>query len=234
MYKVYVDDLLIHDQLSPDKNIHLINPVLKMQENSAGSLTFDVLPGHAGYDEVERFVSTIAVEKEGRVIWTGRAIQQAENFQGTRTYTCEGALAYLNDTYQPNASYKSTNNKALFRSIIEEHNKKVGDNRQFLVGAITVVDTETNYEYETEYEKTWDCIKSNFLDRLEGHLMITYNSSSGLKPIINYYANYPNTSSQTVDFGKNLLDFTKNWDLTNLCTVVIPKGQMKVVVSTET
>lgn len=230
MYNVYVDskNLLIHSQSSPDPNMHLINPVLKLQENSAGSFTFNIATDQAGYNELELITSTVIVEKEGRIIWTGRPIKKSENFYGIRSITCEGALAFLNDTYQPNVSYKSTNNKTLFRSIIAEHNKKVGDNRQFSVGAITVVDTEESYEYETDYEKTWDAIKENFLDRLEGHLLITYPTDGSLKPIINYYAEYPNLSAQTVNFGKNLIDFTKNWDLTNLCTVVIPKGEMKV------
>lgn len=232
MYRVYVNDILIHDQASPDPSIHLINPVLKMQENAAGSFEFTISPSQTGYNEIERFTSTIAVEKEGTVIWTGRPIQEQEDFWKRRAFTCEGALAFLNDTYQPNVSYTSTNNKALFRSIINEHNKKVGQDRQFLVGAITITDTSESYEYETDYEKTWDAIKTNFLDRFDGHLLITYQSSSGYKPILNYYAEYPNLSSQTINFGKNLLDFTKNWDMTNLCTVVIPKGQMTVTETT--
>lgn len=231
MYKVYVDGILLHDQSSPDKSIHLISPNLKMQENAAGSFEFTIPPDHSAYNEINLITSTIAVKKENRIIWTGRPLQEQEDFWGRKKYTCEGALAFLNDTYQPNISYKTTNNKALFNSIIGEHNKKVGDSRKFYVGAITVVDTEANYEYQTDYEKTWDVIKSIFLDRLDGHILITYASTSDYTPTINYYADYPNLSSQVINFGENLMDFTKNWDLSKICTVVIPKGKMTVTVT---
>lgn len=234
MYKVYVDDILIHDQSSPDKSIHLISPNLKMQENAAGSLEFTIPPEHSAYNEIDLITSTIAVMKEGRIIWTGRAIQEKEDFWHRKKYTCEGALAFLNDTYQPNVSYTATNNRALFASIIEEHNKKVSESRQFHVGAITVINTEENYEYSTDYEKTWDVIKTNFLDRLDGHILLTYPSADDYTPTINYYADYPNLSSQAINFGENLMDFTKNWDLSKICTVVIPKGKMMVTVDANT
>lgn len=231
MYKVYVDDILLHDQSSPDKSIHLITPNLKMQENAAGSFDFIIPTDHAAYNEVDLITSTIVIKKENRIIWTGRPLQEQEDFWGRKKYTCEGALAFLNDTYQPNIKYSETNNRVLFSSIINEHNKKVNDSRKFLVGAITVVDTNDPYEYTTDYEKTWDVIKSMFLDRLDGHILITYSSETGYTPIINYFAEYPNLSSQTINFGENLLDFTKNWDLSKICTVVIPKGKMTVTVT---
>lgn len=231
MYKIYTDGILLHDQLSPDKSIHLISPTLKMQENAAGSLEFTIPPDHYASEEIKLMISTIAVMKENRIIWTGRPLQEQEDFWHRKKYTCEGALAFLNDTYQPNMSYKTTNNKALFSSIIEKHNAKVSENRRFYVGAMTINDVEEAYEYETNYEKTWDVIKSNFLDRLNGHILLTYSSVSDYTPTINYYAEYPNLSSQTINFGENLTDFTKNWDLSKLCTVVIPKGKMTVTVT---
>ena len=231
MYKVYVDDILLHDQSSPDKSIHLISPNLKMQENAAGSFEFTIPPDHSAYNEIDLITSTIAVKKENRIIWTGRPLQAQEDFWGRKKYTCEGALAFLNDTYQPNVTYTATNNKELFRSIINKHNEKVSESRQFLVGAITVVNTEEDYTYETDYEKTWDVIKSIFLDRLDGHILVTYSSNTDYTPTINYYAEYPNLSAQSINFGENLLDFAKNWDLSKICTVVIPKGKMVVTVT---
>lgn len=226
MYRVYTDELIIHDSKSPDQNLHLISPTLKLQENAAGSFEFTIPRGQAGYEDIERMVSTIAVEKENEVIWTGRVVQESEDFYGRRKFKAEGALAYLNDSVQPNMSYDATNNRVLFENIIAEHNKLVGENRQFIVGALTIVDITDSYAYATDYESTWSAIKANFLDRLEGHLFLTYTRETGYTPIINYYADYPNLSSQTIDFGNNLLDFTKNWDLSNLATVIIPKGQM--------
>lgn len=38
---------------------------------------------------------------------------------------------------------------------------------------------------------------------------------------------------QIIRFGDNLLDFTKNWDLTDLATVLIPRGATIEQESTE-
>ena len=231
MYTVYVDDLLIHSQHSPSQEHHLINPTLKLAENSAGSFEFTIPYGHPGYNEIQRMTSTIAVERENQCIWTGRVVSESEDFMRNRKYVCEGALAFLNDTYQPHINYTHTNVRQLFREIIGEHNKKKINepDRQFVVNDVDVLDLETDFEYETDYEKTWDVIKTIFLDRLDGHLSVTY-AGNNRTPRLNYLQDYNGASGQTINFGENLMDFTKNWDLSNLFTVIIPKGQIRVEV----
>ena len=41
---------------------------------------------------------------------------------------------------------------------------------------------------------------------------------------LHYVEAYPNTPPQEIRFGENLLDFTRNWDMTKLATVITPKG----------
>lgn len=233
MYTVYVDDLLIHSQHSPSQEHHLVNPTLKLAENSAGSFEFTIPYGHPGYNEIQRMTSTIAVERENQCIWTGRVISESEDFMRNRKYTCEGALAFLNDTYQPHINYQNTTVQRLFRQIILRHNekKKFEPDRQFTIGTVNVeaLGEDFEFEYETDYEKTWDVLKNMFIDRLDGHLSITYNGNDRT-PIINYKQEYEDVSVQSINFGENLMDFTKNWDLSNLFTVIIPKGQIRVEV----
>lgn len=223
MYTVECDGFLIHDQKSPDKDIHLVSPKLNLQENSAGSFEFLIPPDNPGYSVIEKIISVIAVKKDGNVIWTGRPISEQIGFNGGKTVKCEGALAYLNDTLQDPQEYLNKNVQYIFRAIIEAHNAKVDSKRQFSLGSITIRDLDDSYIYETNYESSWETIKNQFIDRLEGHVSIHYNGASTV-PYIDYTETY-NTVNQEINFGENLLEFTKDYDLANLFTVIFPKGK---------
>ena len=64
--------------------------------------------------------------------------------------------------------------------------------------------------------------KFELVKRLKGHLRI--RKENGVR-YLDYLKDYPKTNPQILRFGKNLLDFTKNWDLTDLATVVVPRGK---------
>lgn len=224
MYTVYVDELLVHDQASPSDAIHLVEPSLKLADNSAGSFEFIIPPDHIGYDSIDLLSDTISVQREGQTIWSGRPISQNEDFWKRRKYTCEGALAYLNDSIQPDEEYGSTEGSVFFQKLIEIHNEKVGKNRQFEIGILSFEDMNDPCTYKTQFENTWESIKTNFVDRLSGHVYITYNGG-GNTPCINYRQSYFERNPQEVNFGKNLLDFAQNWDMTNVCTAIFPRGK---------
>ena len=66
------------------------------------------------------------------------------------------------------------------------------------------------------------CISEKVIEAFGGRVRV--RKVNGIR-YLDYLAEYPNTNSQIVEFGKNLLDFTKNWDLTELATVIIPRGK---------
>lgn len=224
MYKVYADDVIIHDSRSPSDAIHLIDPVLTMGDSVAGSFDFTAPDFNPGYSSVSRWTTTIKVQKENETIWTGRVVSESEDFFRRRKFSCEGALSYLNDSYQLLNYIDNASISYLFRQLISNHNNRVNENRRFDVGIITVHDNLDSYNYKTEYKSTWDTIKELLFDQFGGHIRVRYSSDS-TRPIIDYLEDYPNTSPQEINFGDNLLDFTRNWDLSNLCTVIIPRGK---------
>lgn len=224
MYSVYSDNTMIHDGSSPDLDVHLIDPVLTIADKAAGRFTFTLPPNNVGYDTVQQMLSTIVIKKKGLVFWTGRVLTENTDFLNRRKLTAEGALSYLNDSNQPVATYRNHNIQAFLGELLDAHNAKVANNRKIYLGAVTVVDNDDDYVYQTNYHSTYEEIKINLLDRLDGHLRIRYPNND-TTPYLDYLAEYPNTASQTIDFGSNLLDFTKNWDLTQLATVLIPRGK---------
>lgn len=229
MYRVYVNDLLIHDQAAPDPDAHLISPKLILSDNAAGSFDFTIPKGRLGYDDIRKMSSTIIVLKENHTIWSGRVTKGDEDFFGNRKFTCEGALAYLNDTLQPNIKYTNISNKQYFINLIKNHNAKVREDRRFAIGSIAETGVSDLFDHETDFQKTISLIQSDFIELLGGHIYITYNDDYDISnsetptPILNYTFDY-NPSSQEINFGKNLLNFTKNWDTTDLFTVVYPRG----------
>lgn len=224
MYKVYADDILIHDSRSPENVMHLISPNLTLVDSAAGSFDMTVPPDNPGYDTIQRMSTTIKIKKDNKTIWTGRVINESEDFAKRRKFSCEGALCFLNDTLQELVYYDNYTITAFITALINIHNNKVPNNRQFLIGTISVEDTKDGFEYKTEYKNTLESLNDNLFSRLVGHVRIRYASNSDT-PIIDYLADYPNVSSQDINFGDNLLDFTKDWDLANLTTVVYPRGK---------
>ena len=230
MYNVYLlntttpsDAICIHDQKTPSSLCRLQAPSLKMAENTAGTLEFSITPNHIAYDDINRMTSLIIVRKDDNTIWTGRPIKESTDFYGNKKITCEGALAFLNDTLQDPVAYDNQNLSTVFRAMITAHNNKVDANRKILPGVITITDFDEQYFYETNYTSTWNTIKTQFLDRLQGHVSLRYVGSN-IIPYIDYSIEY-NTSPQEINFGENLLDFTKDYDLSDLFTVIFPKGK---------
>ena len=225
-YTAYSDSILIHDSMSILPELHTIEPKVLIQESAAGSFSFTLCSENPGYDAIKRMYSTIYVYCDADLIWSGRVINETENFWKQRTFTCEGALTFLNDTNQPLKVYENYTMHRFLQEIISIHNSKVSDNRKIYLGFITVNDKNDGYVYKTEYKSTWECFKESIFNRLGGHVRIRYNSGS-TNPYLDYVEEYPDLSSQSIEFGLNLLDFTKNWDLTELATVIIPLGKQQ-------
>lgn len=223
MYRVFSDDTCIHDSKSPEKAVHLIDPVLKLGDNIAGSFSFTIPTNNVGYNIVTRLISTIKVYRENKLIWTGRVITETFDFYGHRKCSCEGALAFLNDTIQTSHTYNNTTMENFLQTLISNHNAKVPVSRRINIGSITVHDMNDSHVYSTNYENTWTIFKKEIYDRLGGHVRIRYVDSDDV-PRLDYLGDYPKTATQEINFGNNLLDFTKNWDLSNLVTVILPRG----------
>lgn len=93
--------------------------------------------------------------------------------------------------------------------------------KMFALGSVTVVDSNDSLYKYTNWETTMQVIKTDLLDTYGGHLRI--RKVNGIR-YLDYLKDYPNTNSQVIEFGKNLLDFTKNLDATQIATAIIPLG----------
>ena len=221
MYSIYADGICIYNDAFALDNMKVIDPKLTLEDNAAGSLSMILPPSNIGYGTIIRMVSDISVHKDGEEIWAGRVLSEDKDFWNNRVLFCEGELAFLNDSTQPPAEYHGQTVRGFLETLINIHNSKVTNDKQFTIGSVTVTDPNDSIYRYTNYEKTIECINEKLVKKLGGHLRI--RKVNGVR-YLDYLADYPNTNSQIIEFGKNLLDFTRKWDLTEFATVIIPLG----------
>lgn len=113
LYTVHADDTVIYlpkDMWDEDYEEEQVTPTaanLTMEDNKSGSFVFSLLPQNLAYDEIDLLKTTIKVteyvyDDDGSldsktILWKGRVISIEEDMTGIKTFTCEGALAFLND-----------------------------------------------------------------------------------------------------------------------------------------
>ena len=153
MYSIYADGVCIYNDVFSLDDMKVVNPKLTLEDSTAGSLELTLPHTNKAYDTIIRMVTEISVKKHGEEIWSGRVLSESKDFWNNRVLYCEGELAYFNDSVQPPAEYAGKSVREYLEQLISVHNAKVGANRQFVLGAVTVVD-ENFPTYYTNYEKT--------------------------------------------------------------------------------
>ena len=225
MYSIYADGACIYSDVFAVDSMKVINPKLTLEDNGAGSLAVTLPPHNAGYASIIRMVTDIAVQKDGEEIWAGRVLSESEDFYRNRILYCEGELAYFNDSTQPPAEYSGMSVRGYLERLIAVHNSKVAANRRFTLGAVTVVDK--NFPtYYTNHDKTM-AVFNALVEQYGGHLRV--RKVNGVR-YLDYLAEYPDTCSQVIQFGSNIIDFAKQWDSTEFATVIVPLGNILAVI----
>ena len=219
MYSIYADGVCIYNDVFSLDNMKMLNPKLTLEDSAAGSLEMTLPPTNAAYDTIVRMVTDISVKKNGEEVWAGRALSESRDFWNNRVLYCEGELAFFNDSVQPPAEYAGKSVREYLDQLIAVHNGQVGENRRFAIGAVTVVD-EAFPTYYTNYGKTLESLNA-LVEAYGGHLRV--RKADGVR-YLDYLKDYPDTCSQVIQFGSNLLDFVRNWDSAEYATAIVPLG----------
>ena len=220
MYKIYADDVCIYDDVSVNDSLKLVDPVLTLEENVAGSLTFTMSSANPGFASIRRMTTELIVKKRDKEIWAGRVVDEKTDFFNRRKLVCEGELAYLNDTSQSPHDFGGVTPRQFLEYILNRHNAKVAADKRFSVGIVTLSGV---VDFVTDYEKTIECINEQLIKKLEAKVRVRRENGVRYIDCFDREDNI-NTNSQVITFGENLLDFTKSFDMTELATVILPLG----------
>lgn len=232
MYRVLCDGKVLHDIRDPDHV--LVGPKLTLELNKTGSFTFTIMPTHPHVNAIQRLKSRIEVYDDDELLFVGRSVTDEEDFQITGQVTCEGDLAYLLDSVQEKHTYGSQSadigtadtNRTIFTKLIENHNNQVDSEKRFTCGQIDI-DEEEVKKLETNYEKTWNFLDSNFLQKYTGYLRTRHDRGFNY---IDYVKQYGKVSDQAIRFGENLLDLRKCVQTEDVRTALIPIGANDITV----
>lgn len=218
-YSAKLNGVKFFDTSLLENNQYLLtSAVLEMSVNSSGKFTFVVPPDNPACSTFTRLLDYVDVYRDNDLIFSGRVYSVEELFNNCRQIVCEGLLAMLGDTIFRPINYTGTL-RNLFRAIILEHNTQVDSTKRLTVGNITVDDQNVYREFEL-YESSITRLR-DLVETYGGYLMIRKLSTT---IYIDWLKEFTSTSTQTIDFGSNILDLKKIQDSAGICTVVIPLG----------
>ena len=222
MYTIYSDGNLVYAPHLSDAGCGVFTPQLTVELNKAGSLAFVMPPDNVMYDSINKLSSIITVKQDDNELFRGRVLNDEKDFYNQKKNYCEGELAFLIDSIQRPYTYTGTVAN-LFKKFISNHNSRVEDTKKFTVGTISVTNSDKEITVKGEdYCTTMDAITDKLLEVYGGYLV---TRGSGNTRYIDWVETSGDNSSQSIEFGYNLLDVTEYISGEDLFTVLVPIGK---------
>lgn len=229
IYRIYIDDTLIHRSDIPDENYQLVGITLDVEMGKSPSLKFTIPPSHPKKSLLKNFLSRFTVKEDDVVLAEGRLFDSRQDIYNQVEWQAEGSLSYLTDSYIPNVKVEETI-RALFTRYINEHNSRVEDYKKFTVGQITIdnADTEKVKVDNDGYRYTADAIQNDLIDSYGGYLRTRYEN--GVR-YLDYLKDYGHKTTQTIEYEKNLIDFALEVNPEDVFTYLIPTGDSNLKIN---
>ena len=222
IYRIYIDDTLVHRSDIPDENYQLVGITLDVEMGKSPSLKFTIPPSHPKKSLLKNFLSRFTVKEDELVLAEGRLFDSRQDIYNQVEWQAEGSLSYLTDSYIPATKVEETI-KALFTRYVNEHNSRVENYKKFTVGQITIdnADTEKVKVDNDGYRYTADAIQNDLIDSYGGYLRTRYEN--GVR-YLDYLKDYGHKTTQTIEYKKNLIDFALEVNPEDVFTYLIPTG----------
>ena len=230
MYKIYAikgaTETLIYNDVTPELSLtKLIDPKVSMQDNGAGSFTCKIPYENAIYSSIEPMTTTIRITRDNTWLWTGRVLTIKKDFWLNKEITAEGALAFLNDVALPQQKWSNVTSAAFVQALLAIHNAHVPTNRQISAGSISTSTESGNPIGLRDYVSKGESVLKHISTLAEDWgLHMRIRETSGVLYLDLKTDSQLPSSTQTVDFGKNLLDYVDETDWSDLITVLHPLG----------
>lgn len=219
MYKAYIDDT--YPLYDPSNDFVLGSPKFTQELNKVGSFEFTIYPNHPYFNQLKKFKSVITIYDRNQLVFKGRVLNDEEGFHNEKLIECESDMAYLLDsTVRP---YDYTGAIAgMVEMLLDSHNEQVEESKQFKLGMVTVTDPNDYIHYSsTVYPNTFDELTDKLVDNYGGYLFIRHESDGNY---LDYVDDFTLLSNQTIEFGKNLLDYARTTKGEDIATAIIPLG----------
>ena len=229
-YRVLYDNQLLFD---PYTNDHITDTKLSSKLNAASYFDFTIATTHSLYSKLKERAGEVRIYFNNLILFKGEITKIDEDFDGSRSVSCTGVLDYLTATrVRPYSTIKGE--QALtcpatvdgyFQWLIDQHNSNCLDSRKrFSVGVNqgNMLD-KNNYIYRSSEQRptTASEIEDKILNSVGGYLFVRYQEDSNL---LDLYADVHDVNTQIIDYGVNMLDFTKTTTAESQYTAVVATG----------
>jgi phage minor structural protein len=219
LIQIYSNGVLTYDSRLDD--YALLALTVTSSVHKAGTATLTMPPGHPAYNAYTSYRSVVEIYRDNVLQFRGRALYPTDDFYNRRTITCEGERNFLHDGVHRPYLYQD-GPAAIFEQVVQLYNAQVDTFKQFAVGTVTVTDPNNYIRLESERAESFAATIDALVERCGGYITFTTNSSG--QRVINWLADLGYRSQQVIEFGSNLLDFSRSSANTDLATVVIPYG----------
>lgn len=229
-YKVLYDNQLLFDPYTDDR---ITDTKLSSKLNAASYFDFIIAPTHSLYSKLEERAGEVRIYFNNLILFKGEITKIEEDFEGNYSVYCTGVLDYLTATrVRPYSTVEGeqllkapSSFDGYFQWLIDQHNSNCLDSRkQFSVGVNqgNMLD-KNNYIYRASEQRptTASEIEDKILNSAGGYLFVRYEDDLN---ILDLYADVHDVNTQIIDYGVNMLDFTKTTTAENQYTAVVATG----------
>jgi hypothetical protein len=126
----------IHDISDITDTKKLINPTLTREVGKAGSLEFTLPLGNVAHSALQKLITVVEVQQDGKQIWQGRVMDHDQDFLVRQKIYCEGEMAYLNDSGAAPYSARNVSISQFLEWICDNHNAQVDAYKAFTPGKV--------------------------------------------------------------------------------------------------
>lgn len=208
----------------------LIDPKLHQKDNAFGSFECEMYSNHSDYGNLQKRRTIYAIHKDDAIepMWKGIFIEGSDGLSTSMRLYFEDFMSVLRDSMQDTFVFTGQPREFL-AALIDAHNTQVDPWQRITLGHVTVTDPNDYVRRSSESElSTWDVIKTRLIDTLGGHVRVRYEGGVAYLDYLEGDTEntdpYLNTSTQIIEFGENLTNFSRVVSASETYTACIPKG----------
>ena len=229
-YRVLYDNQLLFDPYTDDR---ITDTKLSSKLNAASYFDFTIAPTHSLYSKLAERAGEVRIYFNNLILFKGEITKIDEDFEGNYSVSCTGVLDYLTATrVRPYSTVEGeqplkapSSYDGYFQWLIDQHNSNCLDSRKhFSVGVNqgNMLD-KNNYIYRASEQRptTASEIEDKILNSDGGYLFARYQDDLN---ILDLYADVHDVNTQIIDYGVNMLDFTKTTTTESQYTAVVATG----------
>ena len=132
----WVTKACIHDPGDITDTKKLISPTLTREVGKAGSLEFTLPLGNVAHSALQKLMTVVEVQQDGKQIWQGRVMNHEQDFLVRQKVYCEGEMAYLNDSGAAPYSARNVSFSQFLEWVCANHNAQVDSFKAFTPGKV--------------------------------------------------------------------------------------------------